>query len=62
MKLIKIHAAAAVLTVAMYALLTGDDPSYIADMVTLYLLTIVAMISVDEWWHDMKRKYRRRLR
>lgn len=60
MNLIKLHAAAAALTVATYAILTGDDPGYIAAMMLLYIWMMVAIMCVKEWVNDRTRRHRRR--
>lgn len=62
MNLIKLHAAAAALTVATYAILTGDDPGYIAAMMLMYIWMMVAIMCVKEWVNDRKRRHRRRLK
>ena len=56
LKLIKIHAAAAAVTVITYSVLTGGDPRDIAAMMLLYLWMLVTLADVDMRIHERREK------
>lgn len=55
-KMIKLHGAAALATVALYGLLGGENPTQIAAAVCMQLWWLVTLAAAEEWIQKRRKK------
>lgn len=55
-KTILLHGAAALATVVLYKLLGGEDTTWAAAVVCMYLWWLVTLASVGEWMKERREK------
>lgn len=55
-KLILLHGAAALATVALYKLLDGEDVKWVAAVVCMYLWWLVTLAAAEEWIQERRKK------
>ena len=56
MRLIKQHAAAAVLTIAAYMIIAGRDFAQALALVSMYMSILLAIVQADIWMQERKEK------
>lgn len=55
-KLILLHGAAALATVALYGLLGGENPAQIAAVVCMQLWWLVTLAAAEQWIQERRKK------
>ena len=57
MKVFALHGAAALATILLYKLLGGEDATWVAAVVCMYLWWVVTFAATGEWIKERNRKH-----